>query len=129
MMRGIVDWSLKFRFLVLGLEFAPPRVEIQTEAIGLSTTDTEELITVPLEQALSGTPGLDVMRSKSVLGLSSVLLLFKPGTDVIEARQLVEERLVAVVPTLPDVARPPVILQPLSSTSRAMKIGLSSATM
>src|SRR5262245_33105558 len=150
MMRGIVGWSLKFRFLVLGLaialmaigagrfggmpvdvfpEFAPPRVEIQTEAIGLSTTDMEELITVPLEQALAGTPGLDVMRSKSVLGLSSIVLLFKPGPDLIAARQLVEERLNAVVPTLPDVARPPVMLQPLSSTSRAMKIGLSSTQM
>jgi CzcA family heavy metal efflux pump len=150
MMRGIVRWSLRFRFLVLGLavaltavgaarvgnmpvdvfpEFAPPRVEIQTEAVGLSTIETEELITIPLEQALHGVPGLDVLRSKSVLGLSSILLLFEPGTDVLAARQLVEERLISVVPTLPDVARPPVILQPLSSTSRALKIGVSSTEM
>jgi CzcA family heavy metal efflux pump len=109
-------------------EFAPPRVEIQTEALGLSTTETESLITVPLEQALNGTPGLDILRSKSVPGLSSILLIFKPGTDLIEARQLVQERLALAVKTLPSVAMPPVMLQPLSSTSRLMKIGLSSKT-
>ena len=46
-----------------------------------------------LEQALNGVDGLDDMRSKSVPGLSSVLLIFKPGTDLIAARQLVQERL------------------------------------
>jgi CzcA family heavy metal efflux pump len=150
MLRWIVASSLRLRFLVLAAaaslmffgiarlqdmpvdvfpEFAPPRVEIQTEALGLSTTETESLITVPLEQALNGTPGLDILRSKSVPGLSSILLIFKPGTDLIEARQLVQERLALVVRTLPGVAQPPVMLQPLSSTSRLMKIGLSSQTM
>ena len=47
-------------------EFAPPRVEIQTIRLGLSAAEVEELVTVPLEQALNGVPGLDVMRSKSV---------------------------------------------------------------
>jgi CzcA family heavy metal efflux pump len=150
MMRFIVGSSLKYRFLVIAIaaalmffgiarlrdmpvdvfpEFAPPRVEIQTEALGLSTTEIESLITVPLEHALSGTPGLDILRSKSVPGLSSILLIFKPGTDLIEARQLVQERLALVVRTLPSVAAPPVMLQPLSSTSRLMKIGISSETI
>src|SRR5512134_4087545 len=53
-------------------------------------------------------------------------LIFKPGTDLIYARQLVAERIAAVYPTLPTWAAPPVIIQPLSSTSRAMKIGISS---
>lgn len=149
-MRFIVGSSLKYRFLILALasalmffgiarlsdmpvdvfpEFAPPRVEIQTEALGLSTTETESLITVPLEQALNGTPGLDILRSKSVPGLSSIVLIFKPGTDLIDARQLVQERLALVVRTLPSVATPPVMLQPLSSTSRLMKIGLSTTEM
>ena len=57
-------------------EFAPPKVEVQTISLGLSATDVEELVTVPLENALNGVPGLDVMRSKSVPGLSSVRLLF-----------------------------------------------------
>src|SRR3970282_2343023 len=66
------------------------------------------------------------MRSKSVEQLSSVPLLFEPGTDLIHARQLVSERLANVYPTLPTWATPPFIMQPLSSTSRVMKIGLSS---
>ena len=107
-------------------EFAPPKVEVQTEAPGLSTDEVEALISVPLENALNGTPGLKVIRSKSVLGLSSVVLLFEEGTDIHKARQYVQERVAAEAVRLPTVARPPVILQPLSSLSRVMKIGLSS---
>ena len=110
-------------------EFAPPKVEVQTEAPGLSTDEVESLISVPLENALNGTPGLKTIRSKSVLGLSSVVLLFEEGVDIHKVRQLVQERVTAETPRLPTVARPPVILQPLSSLSRVMKIGLSSGTM
>jgi CzcA family heavy metal efflux pump len=146
-MRWIVATSLRFRYLVIFLavvlmvagisrlrnsavdvfpEFAPPKVEVQTLSMGLSATDVEELVTVPLEQALNGVPGLDVMRSRSVTDLSDIVMIFKPGTDLIYARQLVTERIAAVYPTLPTWAAPPVIIQPLSSTSRAMKIGISS---
>ncbi len=110
-------------------EFAPPKVEVQTEAPGLSTEEVEALISVPLENALNGTPGLKTIRSKSVLGLSSVVLLFEEGTDIHKARQYVQERVAAEAVRLPVVARPPVILQPLSSLSRVMKIGVSSKTM
>src|SRR4030095_1586768 len=79
--------------------------------------------------ALYGVPGLDVMRSRSVPDLSDIVLVFKPGTDLIKARQLVNERLQSVYPTLPTWAAPPVMIQPLSSTSRAMKIGISSETI
>jgi CzcA family heavy metal efflux pump len=146
-MRWIVETSLRFRYLVIFLaavlmvvgigrlrnsavdvfpEFAPPKVEIQTLSMGLSATDVEELVTVPLEQALNGVPGLDIMRSRSVTDLSDIVIIFKPGTDLIFARQLVAERIAAVYPTLPTWAAPPIIIQPLSSTSRAMKIGISS---
>jgi CzcA family heavy metal efflux pump len=107
-------------------EFAPPRVEIQTEVPGLSTEDVEALITVPIENALTGMAWLQTIRSKSVLGLSSVVLFFESGTDLMAARQLVQERIAHISALLPDVAHPPVILSPLSSTSRVMKIGLSS---
>ena len=107
-------------------EFAPPIVEVQTEAPGLSTEEVESLITVPIEVAVGGVPDLTTVRSKSVLGLSSVTILFKRGTDVIRARQLVQERVTQVQARLPTAARPPVMLPPLSSTSRAMKIGVSS---
>src|SRR5512144_2937889 len=110
MMRWIVNSSLRFRFLVIAVaasvmfyavtqlrgmpvdvfpEFAPPRVEVQTPCLGLSAQEVEALVSVPLEQALNGVEGLDILRSKSVNDLSSIELLFKPGTDEIRARQLV----------------------------------------
>ena len=81
---------------------------------------------MPLENALNGIPWLKIIRSKSVLGLSSVVLIFEDGTDLIRARQLVQERLAAETSRLPAVARPPVMLSPLSSTSRVLKIGVTS---
>lgn len=147
MMRWIIGTSLKFRFVVVAValatvyfgaermddmpldvfpEFSPPRVEIQTPSVGLSTREVEEFVTVPIEQVLQGIPNLDVMRSKSVPQLSSVFMIFDRGTDLLEARQAVSERLDRVVPSLPTWASPPVLMPPLSSTSRIMKIGLSS---
>lgn len=109
-------------------EFAPPRVEVQTACLGLTASEVEELVTVPMEEAFNGIGGLDQMRSKSVSQLSAIVMEFKPGTDLLTARQLVSERMATVIPTLPTWAAPPVMLQPLSSTSRVMKIGLSSET-
>ncbi len=148
-MRSIISSSLRFRYLVvaaaigmmvLGItalprmhvdvfpEFAPPRVIIQTACVGLSTSDVEQLVTVPLEAALNGIQGLDDMRSKSVPQLSSIELLFKPGTDLLRARQLVQERVATVSPSLPTWAAPPVMLAPVSATGRAMQIGMTSKT-
>jgi Cu/Ag efflux pump CusA len=107
-------------------EFAPPRVEIQTPCLGLSAEEVESLVTIPLEQSLNGIPQLDVIRSKSVPQLSSIELLFDPGTDVLRARQLVTERLAAVSRTIPTWAAPPVMMPPVSTTGRVMEIGLSS---
>nr|MBA2559927.1 efflux RND transporter permease subunit [Propionibacteriales bacterium] len=107
-------------------EFEPPTVQIQTEALGLSAADVEQLITVPMEaDLLNGVAFLDQIRSESVPGLSSVELVFDPGTDIMEARQVVAERL-AQAHALPNVSRPPAMLQPTSSTSRVMMVGLSS---
>lgn len=146
MFRLIVGSSLKYRFLVLGVaaalvvfgtlqlrkapvdvfpEFAPPVVEVQTEAIGLSAEEVESLITLNLEELLSGVPWLESIRSRSVIGLSSIVLTFERGTDIMKARQMIQERLTLAY-TLPNVAQPPVILQPLSATSRLMMIGISS---
>jgi Cu/Ag efflux pump CusA len=110
-------------------EFAPALVEIQTEAPGLSTTEVESLVTVPLENALNGVPQVKSIRSKSVLGLSQVVLVLDRGADPLRVRQMVQERVAAESRRLPVVARPPVILPPLSSTSRVMKIGLWSKTL
>ena len=147
MLNAIVSWALNMRVLVVAVaaallfagvnatrnapldvfpEFAPPLVEVQTEAPGLSTEEVESLISVPLENALNGVSWLKTLRSKSVLGLSSVVCIFKEGTDLMRARQLVQERVATIAPRLPAVAHAPVLLSPLSSTSRAMKIGVSS---
>lgn len=149
LMRWIIQSSLRFRFIVVALaaammvsgtlqienmrvdafpEFAPPRVEIQTVCLGLSTSDVESLVTIPLENALNGLRGLDEMRSKSVPQLSSIELIFKQGTNLLEARQLVQERLATVQNSLPTWAAPPVMLAPVSATSRVMQIGMSSKT-
>ncbi|MCU1452108.1 MAG: transporter, partial [Acidimicrobiales bacterium] len=107
-------------------EFNPPTVEIQTEALGLSAQEVEQLVTTPLEHNfLNGMPFLDSIRSRSVPGLCSVVLVFKPGTDLFTARQLVQERL-SLTGELPNVSKPPQMLQAVSATSRVMSIGLSS---
>ena len=108
-------------------EFAPPHVgEIQTEALGLSAEEVEQLITSPMEaDLLNGVAWLDEIRSVSVPGLSSIELVFQPGTDILRARQLVAERLTQAF-ALPNVSTPPVLMQPLSSTSRVMMIQLTS---
>lgn len=110
-------------------EFAPLKIEVQTEAPGLSTEDVENLVTVALEQAVNGTPGLKTLRSKSVLGLSSVVMLFDEGVDIHKARQFVQERIALASTKLPAVAKSPVILPPLSSLSRVLKIGVTSKTL
>ena len=110
-------------------EFAPTLVEIQTEAPGLSTPEVENLITVPIENVVNGISWLETIRSKSVLGLSSVVLIFEEGTDLWEARQVVQERLGTLSGRLPELSEPPLILPPLSATSRMLKIGLSSPTL
>ena len=139
MMRWIIKTSLRFRFVVVAVavalmvfgigalrkmpvdvfpEFAPPRVQIQTACLGLTATEVEGLVTTPMEQAFAGIPGLDFIRSKSAPQLSALELVFKLGTDEIAARQLVQERMATVQNTLPTWAAPPVMLQPLSATSR-----------
>jgi Cu/Ag efflux pump CusA len=77
---------------------------------------------------LNGVAWLDQIYSESVAGLSSILLIFEPGTDPIRARQMVQERLTQTF-ALPNVSLPPTMLQPLSTTSRVMMVGLSSDTL
>src|SRR5690348_13125057 len=74
-------------------EFAPPLVEVQTEAPGLSTEPVESLVTVPIENALTGIPHVKTIRSKSVFGLSQVVMILETGTDPLKVRQMVQERL------------------------------------
>ncbi len=149
MIRGLVSGSVKLRGLVIGLaatilavgyatlpdapadvypEFTPPYVEIQTESLGLSAAEVEQLITVPLEaDLLNGVEGVDVIRSSSTPGLSSITLVFQKGFDVYKGRQLVQERLTQLGgAAFPNVSKPATMLPPLSSSSRVLMIGLNS---
>jgi Cu/Ag efflux pump CusA len=143
----IVAWSMKFRLLVVALaaltlivgvselrsmpvdvlpEYAPVTVEVQTEALGLSSAEVEQLITVPIEQdLLNGIAFLKDIRSQSVPGMSRIFLVFDAGTDLFTARQVVAERMTQAH-ALPNVSKPPQILQPLSSTNRVLMVGVNS---
>jgi len=145
MIRSIIETSLRFRLLVIGVavammavgisqlrnapvdtlpEFTPTYVEVQTEALGLSAEEVEQLITVPLEaDLLNGVQGVETIRSESVPGLSSVVMVFNNEASLYQARQLVQEQLIQAH-ALPNVSKPPTMIQPLSSSSRVMMIGL-----
>jgi CzcA family heavy metal efflux pump len=147
MLTAIVRWSLHHRpavillwgaLLVAGLvaaeradldafpDFSPPRVSVQTEATGYSAEDVETFVTAPLEAAVGGTPGLETLRSRSVPGLSVLEIIFREGTEIHLARQLVAERLLRAQPLLPDGVEAPALEALSSATGRLLVIGLTS---
>jgi CzcA family heavy metal efflux pump len=107
-------------------EFAPPQVVIQTESPGLSPENVETLITFRIEAVVNGTPGVDVVRSKSSAGLSTVIVVFKWGTDIYTARQLVNERLQEAREQFPPGTEAPVMLPITSAVSWLVKFALQS---
>ena len=136
----IITWSIYNRFVVLlgavavviaGVwaasrasldvlpDFTPPRVVVQTEARGLATTDVEQLVTLPLERALLGTPQATSVRSTSMSGLSVITMWFEDGLDIYRARQLVTERIQLARAQLPAVVDEP-RLQPISAPIGAL---------
>jgi cobalt-zinc-cadmium resistance protein CzcA len=126
MLNWIIDASLRHRFAVIGLvivvavvgilalphldidafpDTTPVQVQINTTAPSLLPEEVERQITFPVEQAISGLPGLEQLRSVSKFGFSQVTVVFDDGTDIYFARQLVGERLSTV--ELPDgIERP-----------------------
>jgi Cu/Ag efflux pump CusA len=146
-LRSIIDACIRFRLLVIALaavvmvlgilqlsrmpadvlpETSPVTVDIQTEAAGLSAPEVESLVTTPLEKnLLEGVLDVTDVTSDSIEGLSDIELHFAPGTGLYTARQLVQERLTGAF-VLPNVSKPPVMVQPASSTSDVMLIGLTS---
>src|SRR4029450_4306064 len=147
MFTWIIQWSLRNRLLVVtayvivlvaGIfvvrrmtldvlpEFAPPQVVIQTQSPGLSPEDVETLITFRIETAVNGTPGVDLLRSKSSAGLSTVIVVFEWGTDIFKARQLVNERLQEVREQFPPGTQSPVMLPITSAVSWLLKFSLQS---
>jgi len=126
MLNWLIDFSLKHRALVIlvALLFAvvgafslqqldidafpdttPVQIQINTVAPSLASEEIERQITFPVEQAISGLPGLHELRSISKFGLSQVVVIFDDGIDIYFARQLINERLTTV--ELPDgIGRP-----------------------
>ena len=146
----LISWSLRNRIVVLALtlllvaagvfalrsmpvdvfpEFAPPQVVIQTEAAGMAPRDVEQLVTYPLESAINGSPGVTAVRSKSTVGLSTIVVVFDAGTDLYLDRQLVNERLQNVQGRLPVQAAPPVMLPVTSAVGWLLKYSLVSKTL
>jgi cobalt-zinc-cadmium resistance protein CzcA len=117
MLTALIDWSLRNRFIVLVAalcavllgwmsvrhlnidafpDTTPVQVQINTMAPGLGPQEVESQITAPVEQAISGLPALEQVRSLSKFGLSQVIVTFADGTDIYFARQLLNERLGAI---------------------------------
>lgn len=147
MLQAIVDGAIRNRvvvvvlalfLLVLGFyaagharldvfpEFAPPEVTIQTEAPGLSPGEVEQLVTLPIETAINGLSRLEVLRSRSIQGLSVVTVIFRDGTDIYRARQQVAERLAELAGQLPEGVRPPRLAPLTSATGRLLTVGFTS---
>lgn len=123
MLNNLIDWSVKNRLLVLlallgmitaAIFFIPRlnldafpdvtniQVSINTEAPGLASEEVEQLITFPIEAVMYALPDVEEVRSISKTGLSGITVVFKEGTDIYFARQLVFERLQSAKELIPD---------------------------
>jgi cobalt-zinc-cadmium resistance protein CzcA len=122
----IIDFSLKHRVFVVGCAIAlavvgavalthldidafpdttPVQVQINTSAPALNPLEVEQQITFPIEQVISGLPGLEELRSVSKFGISQVVVIFRDGMDIYFVRQLINERL-TTVELPPGIQRP-----------------------
>jgi len=147
MLQAIVGWSLRNRVVVVVLavlllvtgayattrakldvfpEFAPPLVVIQTECPGLSPAEVEQLVTLPIETAVNGISGLDLLRSQSIQGLSAITVIFQDGADIHRARQQVAERLNELAGQLPAGVKTPRMAPLMSTTARLLTVGFTS---
>ncbi|HEY9761403.1 MAG TPA: efflux RND transporter permease subunit [Trichocoleus sp.] len=146
MLNSIIKWAIDRRWLViLGAivvtvwifrtvvqmpldvfpSFAPPQVEIQTEAPGLAPEEVESLVTLPIESAINGTPGVTAVRSSSAAGISVVKIIFEWDTDIYQARQLVTERMQQAQDKLPEGVETPQLSPITSPISTVLMIALT----
>jgi CzcA family heavy metal efflux pump len=150
MLQALVRFSLKFRGVVVALacillacglyvvrsakldvfpNFVQPQVAIQTEAPGLSPEQVELLVTRPVETMVNGLGDMESLRSESIQGLSIITAVFREGTDVFRARQMLAEKLAETAGELPAGVQTPRMTPLTSSTMDLLKIGLVSDTM
>ena len=147
MLNWIVHLSLKYRGVIATLacvlvgyglyvashakldvfpNFVPPEVTVETEAPGLSPEQVEVLVTKPLENTINGLGKMAALRSESISGLSTITAIFEEGTDIFQARQMLNERLGQVAGELPSGVKTPTMSPLMSSTMDLLKIGLVS---
>src|SRR5262249_1674485 len=147
MLRRLVELSLELRGVMVALacmlvaygifatarakldvfpEFAPPQVSVFTEAPGLSPEEVEALVTTPVERVVNGVGSLQTIRSQSIHGLSVITAVFRSGTDIFRARQLVGERLPEIASRLPQGIEAPALAPLTSAASYTLVIGLTS---
>jgi len=145
MLQALVHFSLKFRGVVVALacvllgyglyvashakldvfpDFVQPQVVIQTECPGLSPEQVELLVTLPIESMVNGLGDMESLRSESIQGLSIITAVFKEGTDVFRARQMLGEKLAETAGELPASVKTPRMTPLTSSTMDLLKIGL-----
>jgi CzcA family heavy metal efflux pump len=147
MLQALVHFSLKYRGVVVVLacillgyglyvasnakldvfpNFVQPQVAIQTECPGLAPEQVELLVTLPIETIVNGLGDMESLRSESIGGLSIITVVFKEGTDVFRARQMLGEQLAEIAGELPTSVKTPRMTPLTSSTMDLLKIGLVS---
>ena len=150
MLQALVHFSLKYRGVVVVLacillgyglyvasnakldvfpNFVQPQVAIQTECPGLAPEQVELLVTLPIETMVNGLGDMESLRSESIGGLSIITVVFKEGTDVFRARQMLGEQLAEIAGELPTSVKTPRMTPLTSSTMDLLKIGLVSDQM
>jgi CzcA family heavy metal efflux pump len=150
MLTAIVRASLRYPLLVIGAamlvavlgiitllrakydvfpEFVPAQADIQTEAAGMSPEDVELLVTQPLENAINGGANIEVVRSESIQGLSTIKVVFVAGGDVFRDRQMLAERVAEASSSLPTGVRAPTLGPLTSSTMDLLKVGFTSDSL
>ncbi len=102
------------------------QVQVLTASPGMAAEEVELLVTLPIERALNGTPGLSELRSLSRTGISSVTAVFDDGTDMYFARQLIKERLDAALAEVPPGAGTPEIAPPSTGLGEVYQFTFSS---
>ncbi len=146
---AVIAFSIRFRGVVIALgclllgygafsllsakydvfpEFAPPQVNIQTEAPGLTPEQVEMLVTTPIETQINGVPGIQRLASSSIQGLSVVTVFFSNKSNIYLDRQVVAERLAVAAQHLPQGVPAPAMTPLISSTGLILVAGLTSKT-
>ncbi|HVC00376.1 MAG TPA: efflux RND transporter permease subunit [Candidatus Dormibacteraeota bacterium] len=147
MLSGIVSWALSRRGIVMVLalmlfgygiyslttaqydilpNFAPAEVTLKTEAPGLSAGQVETLVTQPIENTINGSPGIAALRSTSIQGFSSIVVVFQFTTHIYRIREILAQRLVGISSILPAGVQTPILSPPTSSAGTVMAVALTS---